>query len=287
MTSSNYDSIPLIPSTVDVTRLPKPLREGDKSLTVAEARETYLRLERAAWKTDGQTSKHMSHKKGLFPRILESDRRFQERYNGLTTAKLTRGISPFTETGERLTPWELDEMLNGGTIRRRVRTCLNYHLFEKRGFDFEWVAVTSTTQTTGSPREYVYIWIEDPEDDVSPAYLAPALEKHIDGCENARKEAHPFRESGMGGAITVEHTPPLVEYVPKKFFEIRKVSKAEALPNTRGAAFVAKQLVHLPVGDYYNSQQKAPANTLLDGAVLSWISPYRWFRASGGVPNLS
>ena len=276
----------LVPSSVDVHQLPNPLRDGERPLTVDEARETYIQIERDAWDTDGHTSKHMRHLKSLYPRILEADRRFQDQYEGLTTAKLTRGISLWDESGERFTPWELDMMLNGGSVRSQVRAALDYHLGQKGGFDFEWVAVTSVTRITGTPREYIYLWIEDPNNEVSVEHLVPALEKHVENCGNAYEENHVYDEDGSAGAITIEHSPPVVSDPPDKFFDIQEVSDVASRPNTRGAQFVATRLIHLPVGDYYNSQRKNPPETLLEGAALAWASPNRWFRASGGVPNL-
>lgn len=289
MSSSNLDytpreQLPLAPPSVDVSRLPKLLRDGDRALTAEKARETYLKTERASWNVDGRTSRHKRHCKGLYRRILEADRRLQERYEGLTTAKLTRGLARSDDVGDWLTLWELDEMLNGGEVRNQIRQSINYRLGKKGGFDFEWVAVTSVTQTTGTPREYIYLWIDDPDDKVTVQHLAPALEKHLKGCQNAHEEDHQFQESGTGGAITVEHTPPLVDYIPERFFDIQKESEAEPRPTTTGAAFVAQKLVHLPVGDYAKSNRKNPPDTLLEGAALAWASPYRWFRASRGVP---
>jgi len=253
-------------------------------VTVDEARETYVKVERDAWGTDGRTSKHMRHKKDLYPRILEADRQFQDQYEGLTTAKLTRGISPWDDSGERLTPWEIDMMLNGGSVRSQVRNSLDYYLRGKGGFDFEWVAVTSVTRTTGTPREYIYLWIEDPENQVSTGHLAPALKKHLENCENAYDEDHAYDEEGTGGVITVQHSPALVSEHPEKLSEIFRKSEARDRPNTTGAQFVATQLVHLPVGDYSNSKRKNPPDILLEGAALAWASPNRWFRASGEVP---
>lgn len=225
MNSSNSNSLRLTPPSVDVERLPDPLHNGTKSLTVDEARETYLRIERASWKSGEYTSKHMRHRKELYPRILESDRRFQEQYEGLTTAKLTRGLSPFDESGERLTPWELDEMLNGGTIRRSVRESLDYHLSKKRDFDFESVGVTSVTQTSGAPREYIYLWIDDRDNKVSADWLSPALDKHLNRCANAFEDDHAYHENGSAGAITVRHSPPLANHSKDDFWKIQEASE--------------------------------------------------------------
>jgi len=275
--------LPLAPSSIDATQLPAPLRDGERPLSAEEARETYLLIERDTWNTDGHTSKHMRHLKELYPRILETDRQLQQQYEGLTTAKLTRGLSPRDESGNRLTLWELDEMLNDRDVRERVHSSLRYHLKERGEFEFEWVAVTSVTRIRGTPREYIYLWIDDPDDEVSVDHLSPALEKHLDGCENARREDHKYQQDGSAGAITIEHSPALVSDPPKKFFQIQKESETSGQPNTTGASFVAQQLVHLPVGDYANSQHKNPPDTLLEGAALAWASPNKWFRASKGV----
>lgn len=287
MNSSNSDSLRLTPSSVDVSNLPDPLHDGTRSLTVDEARETYLRIERASWNADERTSKHMRHRNELYPRILESDRQFQDQYEGLTTVKLTRGLSPFDESDEWLTPWELDAMLNGGAIRRSVREAINYHLSEKRDFDFESIGVTSVTQTTGAPREYIYLWIDDPDNKVSAEWLSPALDKHIDRCAKAFEENHAYHKNGIAGAITVRHSPPLASHSKDDFWKIQEDSEEPSYANTAGAKFVASQLVHLPIGDYHNSERSNPSDTLLNGGALAWASPYHWFRASGGVPNPS
>jgi hypothetical protein len=177
-------------------------------------------------------------------------------------------------------------MLNGGTIRRNVREALNYHLSKKRDFDFESVGVTSVTQTSGAPREYIYLWIDDPDNEVSADWLYPALDKHLSRCANAFEDNHAYNENGSGGAITVRHSPPLASHSKDDFWKIQEASEEPSYANTAGAMFVARQLVHLPVGDYANSERENPSDTLLNGAALAWASPYRWFRASGGVPNL-
>ena len=278
------ENLPLIPPSVSTDCLPDPLSDGDRPFTVAEARETYLKLERHAWKTDGLTSKHARHRKGLYPRILEADRRLQDEYEGLTTAMLTRRLSPLDGQGDWLTPWECVSLLHGGTVRRRVRRCLNRHVTPR----FEWVAVTAPTRSAGTPHEHIYLWIDDPENDVGVTDLAPALEKHLDSVTTAYERHHEYEPDGSGGAITVRHSPPCTRTVPERFFQIREASEASARPNTSGAFYLARQLAHLPVGDYANSERPDPPDPLLDGAALAWASgdTYRWFRASQGVPTL-
>lgn len=277
------ESLPLIPLSVDVSLLPPKLRDGDRPFKLYEARQKYIQLERGSWQKDGSKSIHLVHLKEWYPRIHEADRGFQANYSGLTTAKLTRGLSPYDDSGERLTPWELDQMLKSPELRKSVHGSLRYHL---REFDFEWVAVTTTTRITGTPREYIYLWIDDPNNELSVDHLSPALELYLDNCKNAYTEDYPFRQDGGAGAITVRHTPPLVDGPPDQFFDIAEESEFPSYANTTGAKFVAQRLAHLPIGDYTKSNRDDPPDAALDGGVYAWMSPYNWFRPSGGLPKL-
>lgn len=51
--------------------------------------------------------------------------------------------------------------------------------------------------------------------------------------------------------------------------------------------YLATQLPHLHLGDYYNGDVENPPQALFEGAAMSWVSPHNWFRASRGVPELS
>jgi len=282
-------SLPLAPDSVKTARLPKPF-VSDKGgvLTVEEARETYLRVERSNWESDSRTSKYERHRFGVYPRILEADRHFRVEYEGLTTAMLSRRLSPLDDNRDWLTPWECNEMLHGGSIHRSIRGAISYQL---DGFAYEWVAVTAPTRSAGTPHEHIYLWIDDSENEVTTEHFAPALEKHLKRCPNAYEEHHRIRASGNGGAITVQHSPALIGNIPAEFWNIRDQSQTyketgSVVVNTRGAQYLASQLAHLPPGDYYRECMDDPPNPLLEGAALAWASPYNWFRGSKGVPML-
>ncbi len=272
-------ALPLAPPSVKSDRLPDPLTDGERPVTVDETRETYLRIERDARTTEGRTSKRARHLR-RYAQLLESDRELQERYDRPTTVMLTRRLSPLDDSGEWLTPWECDTMLHGGSVRKSVRRCLNYQLGE---YDFEYAAVTAPTRSAGTPHEHIYLWIDDPDDAVGVDSIAPALDKHLSNCANASERHHRFRTDGSGGAIRVEHAPPVRGDAPERFSEIREWSETEPRPVTQGAQYLASQLAHLPVGDVDNPAEPNPPDALLEGAALAWASPNRWFRASGGV----
>jgi hypothetical protein len=281
--------LPLAPLTVKIRRIPDPLIGVDgKPVTVEDAGETYLKVQRANWKNDALTSKYERHRFETYPRILEADRHFQMHYDGVTTAMLTRRLSPLDDIDSWLTPWECNEMLHGGRIHRSVRNALAYQL---DAFRFEWVAVTAPTESAGTPHEHIYLWIEDPENEVTTDNIAPALEKHLKYCANAYEEDHRYRADGSDGAIRVEQEPPRVNSRPEKFSEVQANSQTyeeygKLLANTRGAQYLASQLTHLPIRDFYDRDEDTPPQTLFEGAALAWASPRDWFRAGRGVPAL-
>ena len=275
--------LPLAPSSVKIERLPDPLTDGGRPLTVDESGQTYLRTQRASWTADGRTSKYERHRYQVYPRILKADRHFQTHFEDLTTGMLTRRLSPLDESDNWITPWECNEMLHGGSAHRSVREALDYHLGE---FHSEWLAVTAPTRSAGTPHEHIYLWIDDSEDRVTTDHLAPALEKHLKYCANASQQHHRYRTDGSGGAITVEHSPRIVEEPPEKIHEVSDATESSLLPNTAGAQYLASQLAHLPVGDYYDSTRDTPPQALFEGAALAWASPRDWFRTSRGVPAL-
>lgn len=282
-------SLPLAPDSVKTERLPEPFRvDKGEAVSVAEAGEAYLRIQSHNWKDGDYQTKYDRHKSGIYPRILETDRHFRTKFDGLTTVMLTRRLSPLDNSGNWLTPWECNEMLHGGSIHRSVRGALAYHLGH---FDYEWIAVTAPTESAGTPHEHIYVWIDDPENNVTTEQVAPALDRHLDHCTNAQKKHHQYRADGTYGAITVQHDPDRIEFVPDEFFSIAEnsptyVDTGKVLANTVGAQYLASQLAHLPTGDYFAKSIDDPPQALFEGAALAWASPYNWFRSSGGVPSL-
>jgi hypothetical protein len=174
-------------------------------------------------------------------------------------------------------------MLHGGCLHRSIRESINYQLGD---FSFEWVAVTAPTRSAGTPHEHIYIWIEDPSDDVTTNHLKPGLEKHLKHCVNAYQKDHEYRTDGTDGAITVEHTPRIVEEHPDELKAIIDTTDSSVYYNTAGAQYLASQLAHLPLGDFYYEGREDPPDALFEGAALTWASAYNWFRTSQGVPAL-
>jgi len=274
--------LPLVPDSVKSDRLPEPfVTDEGRAVTVAEAGEAYLQIQSRNWKEGKYPTKYEYHKSEIYPRILHADRQFQAKYDDLTAVMLTRRLSPSDDDNNWLTPWECNEMLHGGGVHRSVRDALKYHLGH---FEYEWIAVTAPTRSAGTPHEHIYLWIDDPDDDVTADHVAPALDKHLEYCANAYEKHHRYRTDGTGEAITVQHDPDLRKQSHDGV--AKQVIRGNTPPclNTAGAHYIASQLAHLPVGDYYAKGRPNPPQALFEGAALAWASPRNWFRASRGVP---
>jgi hypothetical protein len=279
------DSIPIIISESDArTRpfapgyaaddLPESLIENGEVVSVDEAISTYLRFNRSNQNSDNRTSRYERSRQYQYPRILESDRQFQEQYS-LTTVTLTRKIDPLSETDELLTPWELDARLNGGSVRGAIGDALRYQL---RDFDWEWVGVTTPEELSGAPEEHLHLWIDDPDNIVTTDFFDTAWQRHIDNCTTVPDE--------RGRAIEVATDPSLVDYVPEETASIMTHSEAVEVRPTDSAYSVAKQLPDLIVGDYYSEDHDNPPDTLLEGAAAGWAVTHEWYRTSRGLPDL-
>lgn len=274
----------LFPEDFDASQLRDPFVDDDgEPLSLDEAADTYLRLELYALNRDDYTSHYEYAKQNHYPRILDADRYFQDSFEGLTTCLITRSVISPNEAGDQHTLWELNEMLNGAGIRRAVREALDYHL---DAFEFEWAAVTTPESRLGVPRELIYLWINDPDNEISVSHLEPALRRHVERCPAADWEAHEYSDDGTDGAIQIQHDPELVNEEPEQYVSIFGATDNIPNPPTTGALHVATNLPDLVVGNHSDTETPDPRRGLIHGATLGYVVSQDWVRYSSGVPAL-
>jgi hypothetical protein len=255
-------------------------------MVVDRARKVYLNYQGAAYNDYSRNSMY-ARAKGQYAAIMSVDRYLREEYESLTTAMLTRRLSPI-EDGQWLTPWTLDQRLHDSGLRESVTNALRYQ-FEP--FDWEYIGVTAATDSAATPHEHIYCWIDDPDDEVTVGHLESALQKHLDKCKGAYEDDHEYRRDGSYGAITIRHEPTTVDGPPDSFRKIREYRKEhggipEGEPltaNTIGAQYIASQLPHLVLGNVYDGTRDV-SDIRIEGAAVAWGTPSKWFRTSGGIP---
>lgn len=256
-------------------------------MTVDRAREIYIRYI-GSQVNSPNTSKLERHQQKTYPRILRVDQESRA-ISSLTTVMMSRRVWPLNESDEWIPPLKLDEMLHGGDVKTRMRNAVKHQLDDRF---HRYVAVTAPTESAATPHEHIYYWIFDPDNEITVDQFAPALEKHLESCPNARREDHQYDEDGVKGAITVRHDPPVTDQAPESAEAMVDDDFAfttdggEYRPNTRGAQYLASQLAHLPLADQRSHDHQNPQPTLLEGGALAWASSYDWFRSSQNVPAL-
>lgn len=253
-------------------------------MTIARAKEAYVRYQSASHQSPERTSVYERHR-GKYANILEADRRLQREYEGLTTAMVTRRQSPLDEQGGWIKPVSLHSRLSDTFAS--IRKSLSYHLGRKHGFKWEYLAVTAMTDSAATPHQHILLWVKDPAGELHGNMLQPAVDKHVASVATATHEDH------GDGAITVQHSPDRVDHVPDEFTAIREQTRTvergqygPSVPkNTTVAQYVASQLPHLYLGHVLGETHGEQDNlqTHLDGGAVAWASPYRTVSSSSGV----
>nr|WP_157969360.1 hypothetical protein [Haloplanus rubicundus] len=205
----------------------------------------------------------------MYPRLCVADRQLRERYDDVTTAMITRRLSPI-EDGDWMPPLQIDHQLHNSSVWKSVYRGYTGALED---YDFEYVAVSAPTSTAATPHQHIYLWIEDPDNQIMANDFGPVIERHLKHCPNAYRKDHEYDEDGQSGTITVRHDPSLTNHEQHE-------------PITKGAQYLASQLAHLPLGDFYRADKDDPDEALLEGAAISWATDHNWFRSSQGFPNL-
>jgi hypothetical protein len=255
-----------------------------KLMTIARAKEAYVRYQSASHQTAERTGAYERHL-GKYATILEADRRLQRAYSGLSTAMLTRRQSPLDEHGEWIPPVSLHSRL--ADTFASIRKSLSYHLGRKGGFTYEYLAVTAMTDSAATPHQHIVLWVEDPADDLHREMLQPAVNKHVASVATATHEDH------GDGAVTIQHSPDRVDHVPEAYSAIHELTNTieqgefgPSVPkNTTVAQYVGSQLPHLYLGHVLGETHGEQENlsTHLDGGAVAWASPYRTVCSSSGV----
>jgi hypothetical protein len=250
--------------------------DSPQPITIGQARQVYIAYQRSAAQSSDREPKYKHHQYQTYPRIIAGDRHFRKQFDGLTTVLLTRRLRPKNEDGDWISPYQLDATLHDNHLMKRTREILDYQLRRKAGLEFEYCRVTAPTKTAATPHEHRYLWIDDPNNEVCIEHIRPALEEHLE-YPGAYREDHPFDSEGHDGAITIRHTPPVVDETEAREYVIL---------HTLAAQYLASQLSHLPLRDKFDPKEDDPQPTLLEGGAIDWATPSRWFGASNGVPTL-
>jgi hypothetical protein len=250
--------------------------EDPIAMKVRKAKEAYIRYQGRLYHSESHTSAYERHRYGIYPKILNADRHFLNNFEGLTTVLLTRRIQPTDKNDQWIEPATLDAMLHNSYLMRRINEVAHYRLKKVKDLNYEYIRVTAPTESTATPHEHRYFYIEDPNNKVTIDDFRHIIDEHTENCANAMRKHHQVNE-GSHDAVNVRYDPPVVD---DKY-------ASDGTRHTAGSQYLVSQLAHLPLGDKLDSATDDPNEPLLEGGMLGWATQSQWFGASNGVPNLN
>lgn len=256
---------------------PREKCQSPRAATISEAEATYRHFI-GGRHAKGLPSK-VSRASDRYSRIHDVDRHLQQEFD-LTTVLISLRLSPPNSERRYRPPLELVEDLHGG-----YEECVSpLSLLRKQlpwpAEDHHLISVTAGTEHLGTPHTHIYVWLDDPQDEVESLHFNMVLSRHVETTPSASGINHQYDPAGAEGAVTVQHDPPTV---------VDMTAIDEALGNstpqqhgavTKGCKYVASQLPHLaPLG------RESPADHR--AAAYAWASSSRWGPNLGGLPDPS
>jgi hypothetical protein len=176
-------------------------------------------------------------------------------------------------------PVRLDERIHDSW--ESVRETLRYHLDEFEDWEYAWVV--STTDTAATPHLHVYLYVEDPDDELTVKHLRPAVESYVSNTIGAHPDDHRV-SADESDAATVFHDPETISYEPSQVRQIlREMDTDRFKPNTRGLAYLLSQRPDWALRRILTGQSsRDDEQTALEGAAIAWASPKKWLDSSEG-----
>jgi hypothetical protein len=149
-------------------------------------------------------------------------------------------------------------------------------------FEWEYAWIVSPTQTAATPHLHVYLWVHDPDDELTVEHCRPAVEAFCRNTPNAYLKDHPI-ETGASDAVVISHDPTGYDAVEddtvlKLYHDI---GDDAFQMNTAGFAYMLNQrpewaIKRIAKGTATIDEER----TMLEGAATAWASPKRWVGGS-------
>jgi hypothetical protein len=260
-------------------------------LTLERAAEVFKRYARSNYNDPSKTSK-VERELSSYRKIMERDRYARSEYgDNLTTAMLSFRVSPVVEDGgERR--WANPLLLCDCLLAHKPRVLRTAKRVRRHVDAMEYAWVVTGTEKFSTPHWHLYLWLDDPNDDVQPFNFRNAVKAHTEGY-NAFSKDHPIEEGGEEKTVTVRHDPSVVDTEDGTHAEteegtvldlspiLREVRNANGEPYheaTKGAVYVASQLPYLAglKSDAHEAEYQTAAIKWTDTAVRN----RRWFGCS-------
>jgi len=156
-------------------------------------------------------------------------------------------------------------------------------------FEWEYYWIVSPTDSAATPHMHVYLWIQDPDDEITADHIAPAVETFVRNADSAREEHHPIDDNADSGAAVIRHDPDLLDTDSMAKGEDQIIENYEQEGekglqlNTAGFAYLQHQRPDWVLKRLRSGETSIPdEQTALEGAAIAWASPNDWVGSSDG-----
>ena len=282
-------------------------------MPVGRAIEAVYRYQLSAYQRDDFSSK-LDRVKQSHASILDSERDLLKRWGGdVSTALLSLRTPPIEQVEMGCNDGDTDNIAQHGEsgcptndcqsqrhwvpptqlvdrLRdswRRVYDSLDYHL---SGFeDWQYLWLIGTTDSAATPHMHVFVWVKDPDDDLSVDHVRPAVQSFVNNTPTARQKHHTVTEGESDAAVVHTDSPRHDDISDDQLLAAmkrREVTDSPMKYNTRGLPYLLNQRppwVIKRISDGTVNPDDRQTRLDLAGLATSWASSKDWIGSSGGI----
>lgn len=273
----------------DYTRLPDPLAEdvdGQRLPKLSDAKEQYLGLKYNEMETDGWRSP-LDHAQDLYGRALGGERELMEQMSDPSLCFLSLRQSPvrYGRGGRRwIEPLRLRSNLSQAWKNARQTLYRNLSTYQR----WEYVLVCSYTRSAATPHYHVLVYVEDPDSDLSISVARSAVDSYVRANEQADKQHHEVMKGDSDAGIVTHDVPQKCDKVPDESHRKVMAYRNSAFPPVASAflRYMMTQYPHWVLDHIWDGASDLHAHDpLVDGATISWASPFDDYSSSNGFPD--
>jgi len=259
--------------------------DNPRPLTLDKARDVYLGYKRKEMNTPDETSP-LERTRNLFGRVLGGERELLSQMDSPSLLFVSLRQSPIMEDKRRrewIRPVRLCEELHSPW--KNIRRLLSRRLSDKFP-RWEYARVTGYTTSAATPHFHLLVYVEDPDDELSLDVGRAVVDSHLRGNQYAERRGHPVVEGESDAAMVTHHVPRETDQVGSwSRISVNEHHDVDNKDTSNFIRYMMNQLPHWVLDHIWENNDINNTSTLVDGAVISWASPYDDYGSSRGFPD--
>ncbi len=156
--------------------------------------------------------------------------------------------------------------------------------YQLQGYDYEYIAITASTDSAATPHTHLLIWADDPDNEVSIGVAHSIVQSHVNNTKGAYEKDHPVQK-GQKDAGVVFHDPPRVLIDDETALEVFKTRGREGFPLVSPMLkYMAHQRPHWVLRNVFDGESDVHADSVdVEGAAVEWACNHHWIKSSDAI----